>query len=67
MKFTPLLVSYLLAGANAASVPALHEKRHTLSAKWQKGDRLDPNQEIEVRVALKQQNLDKGMEYLIDV
>lgn len=57
----------------AAAVPAptshvVHEKRTwTPSAKWVNVGRVEPTHDVVVRIGLKQQNLDRGHEYLMDV
>lgn len=68
MKLSPLLLSSLLAGAVAIPLnDVVHEKRNPLGPKWQKRDTLDANSAIPVRIALKQTNLEKGMDYLLEV
>jgi len=64
----------LLALAAAKPVPethVLHEKRDVAhrftTSKWVKRDRLGQNAVLPVRVGLKQQNLNSGAEYLMDV
>lgn len=64
----------LLTLAAAKPVPethVIHEKRDVAhrftTSKWVKRDRLGHNAVLPVRVGLKQQNLDSGAEYLMDV
>ena len=63
MKLTAALFA---AGALAAPFGS-HEKRNTLDPKWSKRDALSADTRMPVRIALKQQNLDKGMDYLLEV
>lgn len=60
----------LLAGCDAAVLPSadihvLHERR-TANA-WSKRDKLDANHILPVRIGLKQKDLDRGMDLLMDV
>lgn len=64
----------LLAVAAAKPVPethVIHEKRDVAhrftTSKWVKRDRLGQNAVLPVRVGLKQQNLNSGAEWLMDV
>ena len=71
-SYTGLLTG-LLALAAASPVPdshVLHEKRDTSfrsASRWVKRDRLSGNTVLPVRIGLKQQNLHKGAEWLMDV
>lgn len=72
MKLNSLIVSSLAAGALA--MPAgtdnhvVHEKRDlSPHSQWTKGAAVDSNARIPVRIALKQRNLDKGMDYIMKV
>lgn len=69
MKITPLILSSLMAGALAVPMDngALHTKRGMLSGRWAKHQPLNPNTKIPVRIALKQQNLNQGMDLLLEV
>lgn len=69
-----LLLGGLVAGAVAAPAGAdrhvLHERRAVADAaygRWVKREPLDAATKVPVRLALKQRNLDKGMEYLLEV
>lgn len=72
MKLNYLLLSGLVAAASAApraqTSHVVHEKRN-LAAKtgFVKRDALASGTRIPVRIALKQRNLDKGMDYLMAV
>ena len=68
------LFATLLAVAAAKPVPethVIHEKRdvaHRFTvSRWIKRDRLEQNAVLPVRVGLKQQNLDNGADWLMDV
>jgi len=68
------LFTTLVASAAAGPVPhthVIHEKRelsqHEFASRWTKRDRLDKDTVLPVRVGLKQQNLHKGVEWLMDV
>ncbi|KAL6864652.1 subtilisin-like protein [Trichoderma novae-zelandiae] len=69
MKISLIILNSLLAGAMAMPTGSqvIHEKRDTSNARWTKREELDPNTKVPVRIALKQSNLDKGMDYLLDV
>lgn len=71
MKSTFALLSCLLAEA-ALAAPSVassvvHEKRNAGNERWIKREALHPESRVPVRIAMKQRNLDKGMEYLLDV
>lgn len=62
----------LLAAALSSAAPApiknvLHEKREQQSYDWVKGDRVERDAMLPVRIGLTQNNLEKGYEYLMDV
>lgn len=62
----------LLTAALSGAVPApikhvLHEKREQQSYDWVKGDRVESDAMLPVRIGLTQNNLEKGYEYLMDV
>ena len=44
-----------------------HEKREISSRVWVKRDRVAPDALLPMKIGLKQQNLEKGYEYLMDV
>lgn len=68
MKISLIVLNGLLAGAMAVPTgQVVHEKRDTNNARWVKREAVDPNTKVPVRIALKQSNLDKGMDYLLDV
>lgn len=68
MKISLIVLNGLLAGAIAVPTSqVVHEKRDTNNARWIKREAVDPNTKVPVRIALKQSNLDKGMDYLLDV
>lgn len=45
----------------------IHEKRDAIERKWSRGSSVDPDHVLPVRIGLKQSNLDKGMDYLLEV
>jgi tripeptidyl-peptidase-1 len=67
------LVALLVAAAvavNAVAIPPLHEvheKRQSLHQRWTKRDRVESHKVFQMRVGLKQSNLEKGYEHLMDV
>jgi tripeptidyl-peptidase-1 len=68
MKISIIVINSLLAGAIAVPTGSqVHEKRDTNNARWIKREALNPSTKVPVRIALKQSNLDKGMDYLLDV
>ncbi|KAM3449277.1 hypothetical protein MY3296_007053 [Beauveria thailandica] len=68
MRVTAVLLSCLCAGALAAPVDDDSVvKSHSLSNNWQNEGSLPDDTQIPVRIALKQSNLDKGMDYLLTV
>lgn len=74
MKLTSTLFASLVAVASAAprpvtnSNPIVHEKRDLgTNARWVKRDVLHASTRLPMRIALKQRNLDKGMDYLLEV
>lgn len=69
MKISLVVLNSLLAGALAAPTGSqvIHEKRDTNSPRWIKREAVNPSTKVPVRIALKQSNLDKGMDYLLDV
>jgi tripeptidyl-peptidase-1 len=69
MKISLVVLNSLLAGAIAAPTGSqvIHEKRDTSNPRWIKREAVSPTTKVPVRIALKQNNLDKGMDYLLDV
>lgn len=58
--------------AQAAAVPfqgshVVHERRDFVPKSWIKRDRLDGNAKLPVRIGMKQSNLDKGHDLLMEV
>lgn len=62
-------ISVVLATATAIvpSTHGVHEHRDVHSSRWTKLGRVRPEAILPVRVALAQNNLDKGHDYLMDV
>jgi len=46
---------------------AVHEKRNAPHREWVKRDRISPRAKLPVRIGLKQRNLEKGYDFLMDV
>ncbi|GFP58602.1 tripeptidyl-peptidase sed1 [Trichoderma asperellum] len=69
MKISLVVLNSLLAGAIAVPTGSqvIHEKRDTNNPRWIKREALSPSTQVPVRIALKQNNLDKGMDYLLAV
>lgn len=69
MKISIIALNSLLAGAIAIPTGSqvVHERRDTDNARWIKREALNPDTKVPVRIALKQNNLNKGMDYLLDV
>lgn len=74
MKINATLVAALAAVVAAAPRSTttgnhvVHEKRHLVSnSPWIKRDAIHGDTRLPVRIALKQRNLDKGMDYLMEV
>ncbi|TQV97062.1 protease S8 tripeptidyl peptidase I [Cordyceps javanica] len=68
MRLTAFLLSSLWARAWAVPVEdGSVVKSHSLSKSWESHGSLPDDTKIPVRIALKQKNLDKGMEYLLEV
>jgi tripeptidyl-peptidase I len=56
--------------AQSAAVPnthVVHEKREITTSQWLKRDKLSSNAILPMRIGLKQQNLDRGPDFLMDV
>ncbi|CAI7645716.1 unnamed protein product [Penicillium manginii] len=63
-----VLAAAALSGAAPSSVKhLLHEKRDKSALDWVKGDRVESNAILPVRIGLTQNNLEKGYDYLMDV
>jgi tripeptidyl-peptidase-1 len=65
-----VLVAALAALATARPAPSTHtvqEKRHGLHSRWTNPLRIRSESDIHVRVGLKQNNLHRGHEFLMDV
>ena len=70
MKSFVALLATAVAAVNAVAIPAhheVHEKRETLHPRWTKRDRVESHKVFQMRIGLKQSNLEKGYEHLIDV
>ncbi|KAN0104205.1 subtilisin-like protein [Hyaloscypha variabilis] len=70
MKSFVALLAAAVATVNAVAIPAhheVHEKRETLHPRWTKRDRVESHKVFQMRIGLKQSNLEKGYEHLIDV
>jgi tripeptidyl-peptidase-1 len=67
------LVAQLAAAAavvNAVAIPPhheVHEKRQTLHPRWTKRDRVESHKLFQMRVGLKQSNLEDGYRHLMEV
>lgn len=64
------LLLALTVTAQSAAVPmshVVHEKRDFKSSKWVKREKLAPNAVLPMRIGLKQRNLDRAHEFLMDV
>jgi tripeptidyl-peptidase-1 len=46
---------------------AVHERRHAPHREWIKRDRISPRAKLPVRIGLKQRNLEKGYNFLMEV
>jgi len=65
-----VILSILAASSHAAPYLAshvVHEKRDSSPSQWMRRDRIPSNAILPMRVGLKQNNLDKGYELLMDV
>jgi tripeptidyl-peptidase I len=64
------VVAAIAALVNAAPAPikhVLHEERTILSRDWIKGARIEKSAVIPMRIGLRQTNLEKGYDYLMEV
>ena len=60
----------LAAAAQSVAIPhsqAAHEKRDAASSKWVKREKLDSATILPMRIGLKQRNLHRGYDFLMDV
>ena len=70
MRFSTAAIGALALGVAAVPAPAanvVHEKRDYVPRGWAKRDKLPGDAELPMRIGLSQQNLDKGMDLLMDV
>jgi tripeptidyl-peptidase-1 len=70
MRNNLLIVAGLVAGSMAlpSSSHIVHERRsEALMRGWEKREAADPNAMVPVRIALKQSNIEKGDDYLMEM
>ncbi|EFY85113.1 alkaline serine protease AorO, putative [Metarhizium acridum CQMa 102] len=69
MKISLILLNGVFAGTIAVPTGSntIHEKRDVSGGRWTKREAADANTKVPVRIALKQKNLDQGMDYLLEV
>jgi tripeptidyl-peptidase-1 len=73
MQLLPIAaaVGSLVLSVQGAVVPnhglAVHERRHAPHREWIKRDRISPRAKLPVRIGLKQRNLEKGYNFLMEV
>lgn len=67
MRLTPALFSLWVVALAAPVEDGSVTKSHTLSQRWENHGSLPADTKIPVRIALKQRNLHKGMDYLMEV
>lgn len=69
MKISLVLLNGLFAGAIAVPTGShtVHEKRDVSNGRWIKREAANADTKVPVRIALKQKNLDNGMDYLLEV
>lgn len=70
MRWSSFISVSVVLSTTAAIVPSthgVHEKRDVHSSRWTKLGRVRPEAILPVRIALSQNNLDKGHDYLMDV
>lgn len=69
MRYTLLTLGALVASVIAApsSTHVLHEKRNALPFGWERHDKLPSHEVLPMRIALKQSNLDKAEDFLMEV
>tara|TARA_R110002060_G_scaffold27375_2_gene37219 strand:+ start:748 stop:966 length:219 start_codon:yes stop_codon:yes gene_type:complete len=64
------LLAAIVGFSGAVPTPgthSLHEKRNSLPRLWARGDRVDRNAILPVRIGLAQQNMDDSYDHLMDV
>lgn len=64
------LVAVAAIAVNAIAIPAhhvVHEKREVLHPRWTKRNRVPSQKLFPMRIGLKQSNLVKGYEHLLDM
>ena len=64
------LIFAVAATAQGAAVPnshVVHEKREVTSSQWVKREKLSSRAVLPMRIGLKQRNLDRGDDFLMDV
>lgn len=69
LSLIPTVLAVAVA-AQAATVPSshiVHEKRDVASSKWVKREKLASSVILPMRIGLKQRNLHRGHEFLMDV
>lgn len=70
MRWSSFISVSVVLSTTAAIVPSthgVHEQRDVHSSRWTKLGRVRPEAILPVRIALAQNNLDKGHDYLMDV
>ncbi|KAK2603824.1 hypothetical protein QQS21_004026 [Conoideocrella luteorostrata] len=69
MKISLVVLNGLFAGAIAVPTGShtVHERRDLSNGQWIKREAANANAKVPVRIAMKQKNLDKGMDYLLEV
>lgn len=70
MRAHILTTLFLATAAFCGAIPVshvVHEKREVAGSRWVKRDRLDPRTVLPMRIGLKQSNLERGPEFLMDV
>ncbi len=70
MKSLVALLAAAAAVVNAVAIPPyheVHEKRQTLHPRWTKRNRVESHKLFQMRIGLKQSNLEKGYQHLLDM
>jgi len=71
MRVTCIAFALALVGtAQGVAVPnshVVHEKREAPQSKWVKREKISSSYVLPMRIGLKQRNLDKGHDFLMDV
>ena len=62
-----LAIAALSGAAPAPIKHVVHEKRERHSSEWVKGDRVEGDAVLPIRIGLSQNNLEKGYDYLMEV